>query len=155
MGGPWRDDPESKRSFNRTITADCWPESSISWEHRIDRHGPLDPKPENEKYRTCIDVACLNRTFFMTEGGRFRLGSSSVKKGDLVSVFLGSCVTFILRRCSKGDLKGPRADLQFGDTREYFKLVGEAYVDDIMYYEGDIQADISNGKAKTREYNLL
>ena len=155
MSRPFEDDPTSKRSFNRTITADRWPESSMFWEDRISRHGPLGLRQDNKDYWNDLDEVCLNRKMFLTEGGRLGLGSSSVEKGDLVCVLLGSRVPFVLRRCGKGDLEGLRADLRPGDGRDYFKLVGEAYVDGVMYYEGDIEADLTNGKIKTEEYNLL
>ena len=41
------------------------------------------------------------------------------------------------------------------EAKNYWKLVGEVYVDGIMYYEGDIHEDIRDGKVEVRDFHLL
>ncbi|KAL6863291.1 hypothetical protein ACO1O0_003538 [Amphichorda felina] len=65
-----------------------------------------------------IMVVCTSRAFFVTAGGSMGMGPSSVKKGDEVYVFLGSAVPVVTR------------DGYYGR-----RLVGQAYVDGLMYLD--------------------
>ena len=62
---------------------------------------------------------CAGRAFFVTAGGCMGIGPSSLKKGDGVFVFLGSAVPIVTREGYSGR-----------------RLVGQAYVDGLMYLDG-------------------
>ena len=154
-GGPWNDDNEAKRSFNRTITADCWTDEPIDWRPRLHLRGMRDPQNENLEFRDDVHMACLNRRFFVTKEGKFGLGPWDAKKGDLVCILLGGSVPFVLRKCKKRELRPSRVDPELMGKPEYFKLVGESYCDGVMYYNGDLTDDIQSKKISLQTYHLL
>ena len=78
------------------------------------------------------------RRFFITQKGRFGLGPQECRNGDLVCVLLGSRVPLILRRRYHG-----------------LKFLGQAYVDGIMDYMGDLSQDMSDGKVRTEEFWVI
>ncbi|KAI4934609.1 hypothetical protein J4E85_002467 [Alternaria conjuncta] len=61
---------------------------------------------------------CYERFVYTTEGGYLGVGSSTVEPGDKVAVLLGCKVPVVLRPLEKG-----------------YQLIGETYVDGIMYGE--------------------
>jgi hypothetical protein len=64
---------------------------------------------------------CTARTAFITAGGWLGFGPFCMEAGDIVVVFAGADVPFVVRRTQDGS----------GD----FLLVGEAYVDGLMFGE--------------------
>lgn len=56
-----------------------------------------------------------NRAFGVTDTGHFIVGPSGAKPGDLVCIFLGGSLCFVLR-----------------ETGKHFELIGDAYVSDVM-----------------------
>ncbi|EUC36103.1 hypothetical protein COCCADRAFT_2831 [Bipolaris zeicola 26-R-13] len=123
-----------RESFNRTVTADCWQIEPMDWRKRIK---PLQEYPrddEDRDYRLAVYNACICRRFFVTEDGRFGLGPWDMKKGDTVAVLLGGKTPFLLRHCvNRRSAKIPAVT--------YHKLVGEAFVDGLMYQDGSLQDD--------------
>lgn len=165
-GGPWTHDTDAKCiAFNRTLLADAWaqnpPPDWPDWSE--------DGKPQASGYaRVCRqhlnaletrsipltdspDVTALSmnlrrilsqqRRFFITQKGRFGLGPQGCSKDDLVCVLLGSRVPFILRTRVR--------------RVNYHAFIGQAYVDGIMDYNGDLNQDISDGKVKTEEFWVI
>ncbi|KAH9900403.1 heterokaryon incompatibility protein-domain-containing protein [Xylariomycetidae sp. FL2044] len=62
--------------------------------------------------------ACFDRFVFVTEKGYIGLGPATVKPGDRVAVLMGCKVPVLLR-----------------PDRHWYRMIGEAYVDGIMYGE--------------------
>jgi len=63
-----------------------------------------EPQEVNEKknaFHYAMESASSSRIFFVTGKGYMGIGPSSMKKGDLVCVLLGSSVPFILRQSSE------------------------------------------------------
>lgn len=78
-----------------------------------------------------LERYALGRSFFVTKKGFFGIGPRDVKKGDNVSVMLGSDVPFILRR---------------HESNVGFRLIGETYVHGIM--EGEVIRDWDEGQVE-------
>jgi hypothetical protein len=93
-----------------------------------------------------------NRRFFVTKSGKFGMGPWNMKKNDIVAVLFGGKMPFVLRRCA-----APRGNRKLPDykPREYYKVIGEAYVDGLMYYEASMEDDIASGKVVPQWFHLL
>ncbi|EUC41320.1 hypothetical protein COCMIDRAFT_106492 [Bipolaris oryzae ATCC 44560] len=131
-----------RESFNRAVTADCWQIEPTDWRRRIKppQDDPCDD--EDKKYRLAVYNACICRRFFVTKNGMFGLGPWDMKRGDTVSVLLGGKIPFILRRCvNRSPARIPSAT--------YHKLVGEAFVDGLMYQDEGLQDD------RLRDFRLI
>lgn len=179
-GGPFSDPEHGKGAeFDRTLVVDAWreeqtlvvglpdrsqaggithassiiPKSSISF-REVASHinitgapassaGPSSTststsgmKLNKQQFRfTC----CFQRRFFITRRGRFGLGPAETRHGDRVCVLLGSPVPFILR--SSGVHR-----------KDHYTFVGQAYVDGVMHYQGDLRQDIQDGKIEKQEF---
>lgn len=46
------------------------------------------------------------------------------------------------------------SEMKEESKEEFWKVIGEAYCDGLMYYEGDIVKDIHDGKVNIEDYNL-
>ncbi len=66
-----------------------------------------------------IKSACRNRSLFITENGRVGIGNNILQPGDQVWLLAGAKVPFLLR----------------GANAYTMQVVGEAYVDGVMYGE--------------------
>ena len=142
-GGPWTDPAEEKcLAFNRTMMGDAWREDLPSnWQSVSDvEHGTLlsDADKRNDQMSQLMGLCCARRRFFVTKQGRFGLGPSETQSTHLVCVLLGSDIPLIL---------------QYIGVNE-FMFKGQAYVDGIIDYQGDLRQDIENGKIKLREFIL-
>ncbi|KAI1412849.1 hypothetical protein F5Y13DRAFT_190056 [Hypoxylon sp. FL1857] len=84
--------------------------------------------PDMEKY-------ALGRGFFTTKKGYFGLARMGAAIGDKIAVIRGSEVPFILRSSEEAS----------GD--QTWKIIGEAYVHEIM--EGQVMAEEAVGNAKS------
>jgi hypothetical protein len=159
-GGPWMDGAEKQKSFFRTITADWWAEEPMDWKDRVKGILPGAPTEDDTAYTDVLEDVCVNRRFFITKTGRFGLGPWNMKKNDIVCILLGSNVPFILRKCAKGsknrqhDYSTWRTNEHVG-SEEYFKVIGEAYCDEVMYYNGNIKHDTERGHISLRDYQLV
>jgi hypothetical protein len=131
--------PEQKGAFSHTIVADC-----------LIRPGKQDTPPDEaawiEQYRKSVDRACINRQLFTTRLGKFGTGLRNLKRSENVAIFLGGNTPFVLRRCSPG--KKRRCISELCVSGDAYKLIGEARVDGMMYYEGNTEERIKNGEVK-------
>ena len=88
-----------------------------------------DPRPLEEKMASCsrftklIGPVVTGRAFAVTEKGYIGLVPSGAMPGDLLCLFFGASVPFVLR---------PRADCRDGASSGTYSLVGEAYIHGIM-----------------------
>ncbi|KAI1376963.1 heterokaryon incompatibility protein-domain-containing protein [Hypoxylon crocopeplum] len=171
-GGPWSSSSEEdlalSESFNRTIVADRWAGGIADWRAETEA-AQSTFSPEEGSYAEALGCAGINRRFFVTQKGRFGLGPWKLKAGDVVVAVLGSVVPLVLRREDRGKIKGKRklfkkyqspeelvreTGIEEESKKEFWKLIGEAYCDGFMYYEGDINKDIQDGRVKIKDYNL-
>ncbi|KAI2615386.1 heterokaryon incompatibility protein-domain-containing protein [Hypoxylon sp. NC1633] len=171
-GGPWSSSSDeglaSFESFNRTIVADRWAGGIVDWREETEAlDAQLSTGPEEESYAMAVTCAGSNRRFFVTQKGRFGLGPWNLKAGDALVAVLGSVVPLVLRQRDDGKgkrhikfLEGYKSSKKFGSTggmeseEGFWKVIGEAYCDGLMYYEGDIAKDIRDGNVKVKDYNL-
>ncbi|EOA86522.1 hypothetical protein ACJQWK_08803 [Exserohilum turcicum] len=132
------DTSASRMSFNRTVTADCWQTEPLDWRKRI---VPRQRRRRNEEdaYRLAIEDACSNRRFFVTTKGRFGLGPWNMQKGDVVGILLGGKTPFVLRGCGSKSLSRH-------NSMGYHRLIGEAFVEGLMYRTGSLEADNNMGR---------
>lgn len=88
---------------------------------QAERRAPLqrDQLMRSHRYLDRLLATCLCRRFFLTEGFTLGMGPSGLKARDQIWLLAGSKVPFVLR---------PRLD-------RTFELIGEAYVDGIMFGE--------------------
>jgi hypothetical protein len=136
-----------RESFNRTITADCWTKRPVDWRQYLTSSGAKLPSEGAEAYEKVINNACSSRRFFVTRSGRFGLGPWGVKQGDAVCVLFGGKTPFILRQKAVSHKKQRRPD-STGSGRQtiYYKLIGETFVDGLMYSRasvGDMGSDLN------------
>jgi Heterokaryon incompatibility protein (HET) len=133
MPDVWRDGSQPGFGYVNFVTAWRWHWEVVS-PKSVDGHGLCDPFPYdrldenqllarirepfiNDDHRQSVETfgnGCGNRRLFTTARGYIGVGPAAMKDGDLVSVLAGGFVPFVLRK------------------REYWALVGEAYVPGIM-----------------------
>ena len=112
-----------------TLATDLMPDSSrledvFDKTSRYPHYILWEKDPENDRLRSgmieeiCCFIACsaVGRKFFVTEKGYIGLGPGDAKPGDIVSIFLGGEVPFIIRKKNGGE----------------FCFVGESYVHGLM-----------------------
>jgi hypothetical protein len=150
-----RHGPRKQREFDRTITAECWTKEPLDWKQKIDPKGQTEPTDDNDEYKTVIGRSCTNRRFFVTKDGRYGLGPWNAKKGDIVCILLGGKTPFILRRCLAPGVRQTLPDEEGGEAKVFYKVVGEAFVDGLMHYEGSMEDDISTGEVTPTWFHLL
>ncbi|KAL9079373.1 MAG: hypothetical protein Q9157_001719 [Trypethelium eluteriae] len=82
------------------------------------------------------NIACiLYRRVFKTAKGRLGLGSAKCRSGNIICVLVGSNVPVVLDEYVYG-------------------FHGQAYVNDLMDYQGDIEKDIKDSKVKLEQFTI-
>ncbi|KAI3316945.1 heterokaryon incompatibility protein-domain-containing protein [Xylariaceae sp. AK1471] len=167
-GGPWSPsshDVSLSEAFNRSIVADRWPrgpeegENVVDWRTEVNA---LDSNtiPRDDSYAMALSCAAINRRFFVTRSGGFGLGPMNLQSGDVMVAILGSSVPLVLRRVNhiksgREQKTGAGAPARGIQAEEFWKVIGEAYLDGAMYYGGDIDADIRDGRVAIEDYSLI
>jgi hypothetical protein len=82
------------------------------------------------------NLSCTNRRFFLSKQGYMGLSFPDIRVGDLVCVFLGLEVPFIVRLEKKAE----------------FSLIGEAYVQGLM--GGEAMQDLDAGFVELTDFEL-
>ncbi|KAL8685428.1 MAG: hypothetical protein Q9218_007766 [Villophora microphyllina] len=159
-GGPWKNETDPRRAdFIRTLVGDTWQGiAPQDWPERLQHlltndgshaailKGERDVEAQNHSakdgsgllsFEQLIYVSCFRRRFFITKKGRFGLGPTSTWEDYEVCIILGSQVPFLL---SQPEPKKP------------YIFAGQAYVDGLMDYKGNLLEDIAAGKITTHEY---
>jgi hypothetical protein len=115
---------------------------------------------EGAGHEVVRNVVCGGRRLFVTRGGRLGLGPAQTTAGDHVCVLIGSPVPLVLSECktcvlSKGGdlLPHPGSDTT-GEDIQTWRLVGDAYLHDIMKYEGSLRVDIEDGKVTLEDFHF-
>ncbi|ETS81729.1 hypothetical protein PFICI_06731 [Pestalotiopsis fici W106-1] len=106
------------------------------------------PSPENDEqyrqYHEAHQQACIGRRPFITADGRLGLGPKSLKSGDELHLVLGMGTPVILRKTApEWNKPGNNVSELYNPTWLY---IGQAYVHDMMKYNGDLAADIDSGE---------
>jgi hypothetical protein len=102
---------------------------------------------------------CRRRRFFITSSGRFGLGPIGTKFGDQVAVLFGSAVPLVLRQDKPTFYSWTynwihsRASLRAGEKR--YSFIGQAYVDGVGQYQGNIENDIKDGLLRMQAYHII
>lgn len=158
-GGPWGDlrHKDSIR-FHRTIMAK--PEDT-KYLNRLQSDRPAtyndieaqDPVPGSGEYERKLQrLRQLMRLwaghrFFITTRGKFGLGPAKTERGDHVCILFGCRVPVIFHEWIAVSLKlQPKVD--------YCTFVGQAHIEDMMNYEGDLEEDVKNKKITVEEFLL-
>lgn len=152
-GGPWAN-PGHQNSirFHRAIMAEL--EDTEFLKPRADQ---TDVAYDIESQEPPFEMKLLRlrqlkslwagHRFFLTSRGHFGLGPAKAKHGDHVCVLFGCRVPVVLH---------PWPVLSFKEPREVdsYSFVGQAHVESLMYYEGDMEQDIKDKKIKVEEFAL-
>jgi hypothetical protein len=88
------------------------------------------------RFELAVRDALLNRQIFITSDSRMGLGLDDVHKGDLIALFLGAQVPFVVREV----------------TSDVYISVGECYVHGIM--DGEAMQDAAKWHASLRDIVL-
>ncbi|KAI9666761.1 MAG: hypothetical protein M1831_001536 [Alyxoria varia] len=160
---PWTH--KTQKAFNRTIVADAWRgEVVLDWAQHLDDNAYVEidsPEPMYQQYSQLLHLACYQRRFFITAKGMFGLGPRETRTGDKVCVLFGSPVPFILRDFGAeagrlwGTWRKSRTDETNRHSEKSYKIFGQAFVDTIMDYKGDIRADLESGKLGQHHFSIV
>ena len=113
----------------------CGPEAASLYEQFKARLASL-ARGEGMDFSDCLAFGSLigsraiAHSFFATTGGRVDLGPLDAKAGDQVCIFRAGSTPFVLRQTDDSSTEGARLE-----NVSLCSLVGDAYVDGIMYGE--------------------
>ncbi|KAH8588443.1 heterokaryon incompatibility protein-domain-containing protein [Bisporella sp. PMI_857] len=120
-------------------------------------------------YTTARNAACKSRRFFVTTKGMLGLGPTITEPGDQVCMLMGAPVPFLLRESATeyisnsgeivpGRISAERSSEKFSEQQANISplqgLVGEVYIHDIMFYDGDVVKDAEQGKIILNDYHF-
>ncbi|RYP61014.1 hypothetical protein DL770_009865 [Monosporascus sp. CRB-9-2] len=146
---------EVNRRFHRTVTAgvfDAYPAAFAAGGAGARKHGEERGEQERE-YLRVTDEVCQGRNFFVTRTGLFGMGPAEVRAGQEVSVLFGCGVPVVLR--NPEDLNSRHNRYDVGEASVLCKkYVGQAYVDEMMFYDGDVERDVESGKLEVVDMYL-
>ncbi|KAK3062301.1 hypothetical protein LTS18_004407 [Coniosporium uncinatum] len=113
---------------------------------------------------TALRETCQGRRFFKTKKGRWGIGNCNLVIGDSICVLFGSDVPLILGYANhRGPLWYHEGECRRGCNRlkhidccipELHRIVGQAYVEGLMQYEGNIDEDIATGEVEVKDFFL-
>lgn len=137
-----------------------------------------EPRDEDARmeYNSLVYHVIVSFIPFITRRGYIGLGPGATRIGDTVSVFLGAEVPLVLLRESRvlkrNKIVGARTDYDYSNSRRSIpkslppedalqpgcnalhRIVGQAYVKGIMYYNGDIEDDLKHGKTSVENCHI-
>ena len=94
------------------------------------------PKADPGRFHEAFARACLDRRFFVTQGGYMGIGPKTVKGGDRIVVLFGGKVPYILRPSGRR-----------------FKFVGDAYIPGLM--DGQAVERWKEAKTTTTRFEIV
>lgn len=122
---------------------------------------------EEVESRLLLRIICTGRRLITTVDGKFGLRHAKAREGDLVCVLLGADVPYILRSSNheSGSTIFHSEPCRFSfvcNWRKHLRcclpalhlLIGQAYVDGSMFYDGDVAADIESGVIELEQFGL-
>jgi hypothetical protein len=168
--GQLQDSEDLGDLFNETITAGVDANTSILRQAGVGQFGSKsfhDLESDHwAKIASAIHTASNLRRLIVTKNSRtIGLAHSQAKPGDFVCILLGSAVPYVLKK-SKHDqtwFSHPLRCWIMGCSRrkhlrccipEHYTLVGQAYVREIMRYQGDVKQDIESASKDWKEFFL-
>lgn len=167
-GGAWAEEPMDWREWNKKDSSErVWDPRWLKSSWGVDnpptrgyvhsRHS-IDPETSDiaERYARVRDDACEGRRIFLMDNGQFGLGRDTVAVGDQVVVLLGCEVPLVLQKRNWAGGWRRLVDIE-GKAKFYdstWKNTGQAYVHDIMHYDGNLEQDIGKGKVVLEEFLL-
>lgn len=110
----------------------------------------LAKQGDSYRFAEAASNACSGRRLFFTESGYMGLGPEAMEKGDVLVVLFGGTVPFVLR-----SYVPPIKDVHPSGTLESdecWKLVGDAYVFDLM--NGEAIEMLMEEKLEARDFEL-
>jgi hypothetical protein len=152
-----RGDIDKYHAFWRTLVMNPHSDFDIDyWSSSSGKKTSSAPKLDEDglsRYRMSArsDRCCGNRRFFLTKQGYMGLSFPDIRVGDLVCVFLGLELPFIVRLEEKAFsvvLQG----LMSYTVPPQFSLVGEAYVQGLM--DGEAMQDLDAGFVELTDFEL-
>lgn len=182
VGGPWDEDLKMTELFALTVTGGVWAKEPLNWRHWNRRNYAQRPwswhqwrdslKDTDEKslgylenrrgdssgqpadYERVRDDACEGRRMVLLKSGKFGLTSEYAKVGDKLVVLLGCDVPMVLHvrdwtKWHKRFVDNEGKAKLYGQT---WGIRGQAYVHDIMHYQGDLEHDIAGGKVSLETF---
>lgn len=112
----------------------------------------LDNDRQQRLYHEAQRQACFGRRLFVTTDERLGLGPEDLKSGDELHIALGTGAPVILRKTTTvWNRPGNQVSNIYDSTWLY---IGQAYVHDMMNYQGDLTADIDSERV-TLERRIL
>lgn len=98
---------------------------------------PIPPayNEDADRFHQSAANACKGRKLFFTESGNLGLGPMAIQEGDILCVLFGGSVPYVLR--AEG---------------EFYRLVGECYVHDLM--NGEAIASMEKGELEKRWFKV-
>ncbi|KAK8139489.1 hypothetical protein PG984_002869 [Apiospora sp. TS-2023a] len=117
-----------------------------TWARNIFKNLPADEITDHV-HEGMRETIYTRRKFFKTQCGSFGLGPEDLLEGDEVYVALGCQTPVILRKEYNEDkeAKGPGR----------FLYIGQAYVEHLMIYQGNLADDLATGKVETERRVLV
>ncbi|KAF1927285.1 uncharacterized protein M421DRAFT_176132 [Didymella exigua CBS 183.55] len=162
------DQEDAARAFATTITAGGSLDNNFLRTWLTEHRGKLQPDHVVSdvwaKFTSTIHCSSNLRRIFVTEGNVIGLAHSRARTGDQICILLGSAVPCILRKSTHDGPLGlghPFMCWTSGCKRrkhldccipELHRLVGQAYVQGIMHYAGDLEQDIEDGNRVLTEF---
>jgi hypothetical protein len=151
---PWTgDDVDIGMLFSHTITVGIWSRPPHDWRYWYREIVDSEPHEPEDRYKKISHIVCVDRRLFITESCSFGIGPTTTQTGDVVCVLFGSDVPLVLRQTYQSLHLSP-----FSKNRDIFpilhKFIGQAYIHDIMHYQGDITQDIQDGNLVVEKFFL-
>jgi hypothetical protein len=165
-GGSWTEEPldwkawntrdHSQRPWDWRFYMDLSSSEETHEGYNVRRHIDREPHDQAEQYARVRDHACEGRRMFLLDGGKgFGLGPENTAVGDRIVVLLGCDVPLVLH---KRNWKNWRRLTDVEDKAKLYgstwKVLGQAYIHDMMHYQGDLAGDIEKGDVVLEEFLL-
>ncbi|KAI1319955.1 heterokaryon incompatibility protein-domain-containing protein [Xylariaceae sp. FL0255] len=163
-GGAWTQEPLDWRHWNthnysqrvwdwRYMSGPFWTAVDTEAKAGYDDTRHFEKGDEAPEYDRLRDDACEGRRMVLLKSGRFGLVPESTTVGDKVVVLLGCDVPMVLHRQDYDGWWGKIVDYEKREMFGYtWKRRGQAYVHELMRYDGDIEKDIESGKVKLETF---
>ncbi|RSL46447.1 hypothetical protein CEP54_013854 [Fusarium duplospermum] len=116
--------------------------------------GLVDSDSSTINYEPVQRATCEQRRLFITQNGQLGVGPSAVAAGDRVCVVFGSPVPFVLSECTtcNNDTGGDQGSGPM--SPQTWRYLGDAYVHNIMHYEGKVDDDVKTGRLYVEDFFL-
>jgi hypothetical protein len=126
------EDLEEQDRFSRDFIPYIKRLFELAGETPPDLEALYDGIPGNwENYSTLASQVTARYRIFHTESGRYGIGPACMEQGDVVALFWGGNVPYVLRSCSQNHLCDCHGKDQ-PSTLDRYQFLGECYIDELM-----------------------